>query len=783
MGVRRVDKGSGERFGELLRRHRLAAGLTQEELAERAGLSVRGVEYLERRQGQSPRRDTVELLAGALGLAGREYAAFKLAARRPPTPNAPTRPPEEPRRDLPTPLTSFVGREREVEVVGELLLRPEVRLLTLTGPGGVGKTRLALRVAEELRGEFRDGVFFVPLAPVRDPEIVAPTIATVLGVRATDEQPVVESLRAYLRDKRMLLLLDNFEQVVEAAPLVTELLAPTAGMRILVTSRALLRVRGEYAFPVPPLDLPDASRTPDAGALLRNEAMRLFADRARALDPAFGLAAENAPAVADLCRRVDGLPLAIELAAARVRVLPPEAMLSRLGDRLGLLVGGPRDLPDRQRTLRLTLEWSHRLLDEEERRLFRRLGVYCGGWTLDAVEALCSDAAGSDVLELLSGLVEKSLVDRDEPNGEPRFAMLETVREFAIERLVEAGEAPELQERHADYFLRLAERAEPELWGSRQREWLDRLEAERGNVRAALGWFLKAGDGERAVRLGTALQRFWFLGGHLAEGRWLETALFRESAAPTSARTKALAWSGGLACERGDFERAAELLGGSLESARSVGDKAGAALATTALSVLAFYRDDAVRAGELAEEGLALSRSVGNDWGIAQALNAVCIAAMPRGEFGRARAAGEESLALSRRVGDPERIAIVRGSLAQLALSEGEYQRAFDLMAQNLAPTCDRNYRRGIAVGLEVMAGIAGARGEAVRAARLVGAARAARASICSTFSLADLSLLKPYMDMARSRLTEAAFAAAVEEGRAMPVEEALEYARSGRLD
>ncbi|MDP8931409.1 MAG: AAA family ATPase [Actinomycetota bacterium] len=463
------------------------------------------------------------------------------------------------RNNLPLQLSSFVGRERELAQIRKLL--EENRLLTLTGPGGSGKTRLALQLAAAVSEEFEGGVYFVPLASVNDPDLVASTIAQSLGLaeatwpRTTGPLPggetrsALDRLMEHLRDREVLLVLDNFEQVLPAAALVTTLLEASPRLKVVVTSRAVLRLYGEHEYPVPPLGLPDPNHLPDLGALTQYEAVALFVQRATAVRPGFTVTNHNAPAIAEICARLDGLPLAIELAAAQIRLLTPEAILARLGSRLRLLVSGPRDLPKRQQTLRETIDWSYELLEASEQRLFARLAVFVAGWSLEEAEAVCGppEELGMEVFEGLSSLAEKSLVVVREDSPEPRFAMLETIREFALERLADGGEEEQQRRRHAETYLALAERAEPELVGPERRRWLDRLEREHDNFRSALAWSIQQGEVGTALRLVGALWRLWQARGYLGEGRrWTEEAL-QLPGAESNARVlaKALAAAGG----------------------------------------------------------------------------------------------------------------------------------------------------------------------------------------------------------------------------------------------
>src|SRR5919107_1508387 len=480
----------------------------------------------------------------------RPERVFQLIAPELPTSYPPLKTLDARTNNLPAQPTPLVGRESELGEVRDLLRAEGLRLLTLTGPGGIGKTRLGLQVAAELLDEFEDGVFFVALDPITASALVASAIAEPLGVVEAWDQPLEEGLKDYLGGKELLLVLDNFEQVLGGAPLVGNLLAACPKLKVLATSRSGLRVYGEQEYPVPPLELPRPGRLPPIDRLSQYEAVRLFIERAKAARPDFSVTDENAPAVAEICARLDGLPLAIELAAARVKLLTPGAMLERLGSRLKLLTGGARDLPERQRTLRGAIEWSHALLEEGEQVLFRRLAVSSGGRTLEALEAIC-DAEGDlpvDAFEGVSSLLDKSLLVREEgPEEESRLVMLETIHEYAREKLRESGEAEGVSGLHAQYFLAFAEEAEAELEGPDQASWMERLEADHDNFRAALSWLLEAGEAESALRIGGALWLFWRSRGHLSEGRrWLSEGLSGGDAAPAGVRARAMLVLGDL---------------------------------------------------------------------------------------------------------------------------------------------------------------------------------------------------------------------------------------------
>jgi predicted ATPase/DNA-binding CsgD family transcriptional regulator len=635
--------------------------------------------------------------------------------------------PAEPFWKVPTSLTSLVGRAQDVAAICTLLARPEVRLLTLLGVGGIGKTRLAIQVASRLRERFADGVCFVGLAAIRDPNLVTSAIAHELGLQEGGARPLEEAVTTWLRDKQFLLLLDNFEQVVSSAPLVQDLLSTCPRLVILVTSREVLRLAAEHLFPVPPLAFPDLAKQPEQEELAQYAAVSLFLERAQAIKPDFTLTQANGRAIAELCARLDGLPLALELAAARIRLLPPQALLARLGHRLQVLTGGVRDAPARQQTLRNTIQWSYDLLTAQEQRLFRCFSVFAGGCTLEAAEAVCGgggDAAGPEgsVLDGVSSLIDKSLLQQTGQEGEePRLSMLETIREYGRECLEACGEAEGMQHTHAAYYLALAEEAEQRMPGPERGSWLERLQREHENLRAALAWLMEHNEWETALRLGGALLQFWCMRGYLSEGRVeLARALAgSQGDVATPVRAKALLAAGTLAALQGDFAQAEALCGESLALFRALGYHRGSALTLTTLGYDALHQSDYAAARPLLEEAERLYREVEDKDGIALALGHLATLLLFQGEYDRARTLLEEAVVLSREGGDSWSIANALLLVARAMFCQGDLTRAQAPLEESLALARQEGYKEYIAYALWISGQVALLQGDQAAARSL----------------------------------------------------------------
>jgi predicted ATPase len=726
--------------------------------------------------------------------------------------------------NLPIQLTSFVGREKELTELKELI--ESTRLVTLTGAGGSGKTRLALQVAAEMIRHFQNGVFFVALAPITEPSLVASTIAQALSLTETAGRSILDSLKDYLQSKSLLLLLDNFEQVISGAPLVAELLAACAELKILVTSREGLRISAEREYSVPPLALPDLTKPPSVESLSQSAAVELFIQRAQAVKPDFNITNETAPAIAEICSRLDGLPLAIELAAARIKVLPPPVMLVRLENRLTILTGGARDLPARQQTLRNAIAWSYDLLDENEQKLFQRLSVFVAGCTVDAVEAVSGDAPDrASILDQLESLMGKSLLrEVERMGGEPRFLMLETLREFGLEQLDASGEQELVRGRHASFFLALAEGAEASLESAEQVQWMERMEQEHDNLRAVFEWSRTAqGAEEICLRLAGALGLFWEVHGHFSEGRERLSAVLSMEIAQgqTAERAKLLARAAELAYRQSDYPATHLLAQESLEIYRKLGDKEGIASMLIKLGNAATERGSYASASRFLEEALTIWRERKDKHGTARALISLGWSALRSGDAHLANARLEEALALSRELGDARSMGFELSGLGEVALRQGDYARATQLMEESLelrrqlgnkwgvgvslgmlgwVAMRERDWERAIArlgeslevrqeIGdkggsawcLERLAGVAMAQGQGEKAVRLFGAAAALRSSIGSVIDPVDQVRYKKNLNSLRAKLGKGKYKAAWDEGHAISLEQAAAYALEDR--
>ena len=669
--------------------------------------------------------------------------------------------------NLPLQPTPLVGREREIQELADLLRRPQTRIVSLTGTGGTGKTRLGLHAAAELLDEFPDGVFFVALAPLADADLVLSTIAQTLGVPVRS----ADALAAYVRDRQLLLVLDNFEHVIEAAPLVGAIAGGGSAAKVLVTTRAPLRLAGEQVYPVSPLETPEGHD--DLERLLRCESVALFASRSRSVRSDFVITDANARAVAEVCKALEGLPLAIELAASRVAVLPPATMLERLDDRLQLLKGGVRDVPERQRTMRATIDWSYDLLEPEQQQLFTRIAVFAGGFTLKAGESVCG--AGLDVVDALASLTENGLVRLGGTDEEPRFTMLETIGAYAAERLEESGCAEDLRRRHAEHFLALAEKAEPHLRGS-PGDWLVRLEDEHDNFRSALDCLEASGASERRLRLAGALWRFWYLKGHLAEGsRRLESALLAEPH-PTAARAKALNGAAVMAVNLVDSATAKLRAEEGVALHRTLGDRWGAAYAGFMLGNAHRLEGAETAARPLLEESLRVFRDLGDEHSALLVSRNLVGTYDALGDRRRARELSEDNLRRARAT-DNERIeASTLGVLATIALEEGRVADAASMLKTSLGIHDRLGDFLDTAVDLARFAVVLAREGKGLTAARLLGSLGSARDEIGLRRAAVD-ELSEEALSIVRAQVDAAALDDASEQGRTLTLPEAVTLA------
>ena len=811
-----VDKVSlTEREREILRL--LITGQTDRDIAEETILTVGTVKWYNRQ------------IYNKLGVRNRTEAstrAQQLGLLRSPAQPAALIPRSTPTHNLPAQITSFIGRSHELTVLKSSLL--ESRLVTLTGPPGAGKTRLALEVAATLLDYYRDGIYFVSLAPIQDAGLVAHMVAQALGIKESRADSVVTVLKAALHDKHLLLVLDNFEHLLTAAPLVSDLLAAAPHLTVLVTSRENLRLYGEQEFPVPPLQLPDLRQRSSAAALQSYEAVELFLRRAHAAQPDFVLNDDNAPSVAMICVHLDGLPLAIELAAAHIKFYAPSMLLLRLGHRLEALGEGARDLPARQRTLRATLAWSYDLLTAEEQHLFARLGVFVGGFGIDDAEVVCGNGLGVEIATGLESLLTKSLLGpMPGAFGEPRFTLLETLREYALEKLIEHDESERIYEQHARHFLALAERAAWDRNTPRESEWLTRFEAQQDNLRAALNWFyINDNDGQASLRFVTNLTSFWRTRGNPAEGRsrFAEALRLKGADTLTQARAEALRSAGAIAYLQCDYSAARGLYLEALDIDRAIGDQRGIAntligladmetaigaydtaepMFQQAIQIMQQIGDQGGVAGALCllawcplrsrgdypqaiawlEKGLALYQQMGNKVGTALAYSGLGEIAVRQGEMEEATILLEQSLRLRQELGERWGIAASLGSLAWVAMHQDNFERAIALLSESLRIRKDIGDPGGMAWCLEKLAEIAYAQNDDGRAVRIFGAAAALRTSANSAIDPTDQPEHDRLIAGIRARLGGEIFEAVWAEGQGISLEALLEYLSLSPVD
>lgn len=760
-------------FDRLLRGLRRNAGLTQEELAERAGVSTRTISDIERGLRTSVYQDTAERLAAALGLRAEQSRAFEAAARK----GARRGPAEAAATRIPTPATKLVGREREIELIDRALSNEQIRLLTLTGPGGIGKTRLAIEAARRAL-EQGQRVAFVPLSSVLDPGLVASTMAVFIGV-TSPEGALVRSIAQAL-GPRSLLVLDTFEHVIVAAPLVSELLSHNSGLKILVTSREALRLLGEHEVIVPALELPGRDEGTSGDDLLSHSAIQMFVERARAVRGDLRFDNESATLVREICTRLGGLPLAIELAAARVKHLSLEDLKDQLDRALNVLTGGPRDLPRRQQTMRDAIAWSYDLLIPQERSLLRNLGVFTGGWTLESAGAI-RESGDASLVASLSALVDKNLVYLSEPiKGAQRYSMLDVIREFAAEQLSQSGELDAAKESHAEYFLELAESAESEISGPDAKQWFRRLEGDHDNLRAALGWFIEGQDFERAVRLSGSIWQFWRRQGYFSEGRrWLRAGLSLDDSGSHPLRAKALWGAGWLAFVQGDFDEGLrlsdELALLALNTRRPI-DERNALTVRGMIQMSEGYFDKAL---ESFGGALELCRDLPMSWVVATSHMNLGQAKMHAGDREGAQDLIQRAQAIYQDIGDRNFVARCDGYLGLVALIAGDLDLAETRLTQNFEVSWEVEDLQGVAESLEGLASTSAARRvreSCIRSARLAGAAAALRERLAVKQYPFDRAAMEPFVDIAKDMLGAKPWTDAFDVGKAATMEETIEW-------
>ena len=776
-------------FGYWLRLRRKALDLTRDGLADRVGCSAETIRKIETEQ-RRPSSEMAERLADILNIPRDERTAFLRFARgdwrsapslgdeeapwRVSTPALP----QQPRSNLPATFTSLIGRDKDIAAVQDYLTNPDIRLVTLIGAPGIGKTRLSIASASKSLAEFSDGVFFVALAPLDQPSLIPSAISQALGYIEKNNLSPEERLIEGIANKRMLLVLDNCEHLIEdVTRLASSLLSACSRLKILTTSREALQIPGEWLYSVPALDMPKEYSIVDVETILEFPALVLFAERARAARSDFALNAKNIRAVASICSQLDGLPLAIELIAARVKTLSIEQIAARLDDRFALLTSGSRIAPSRQQTLRATLDWSYELLTETERELFRQLSVFVGGFTLEALESVALLDSNQSILDALSRLVDKSLL-LVEQQDQPRYRFLEPIRQYARDKLNETGESNLIQDRHLNYYLRVAEEAEPHLFRAGQQDWKNRLELDHDNLRVALAWSLESNQIEAGLKMAGALAWFWHSKGHLSEGNlWLEKILASGIGTQGKERAKALRASSILSTATGDYIRARAFAESSIKLYREIGDNRGTGLALIDLGASLHRGGNEEEAIESFEESLRLLRASEDRWGIAYAQLWLGDPWFRMGDIERAATSWEESLRLTQELGDHYLMAWSLGGLADVARLRADYKRATGMFKEALSLYQSSGDKFGPPFTLEALGLVAAALGDAKRAARLWGAASAWREAINEPLPLTYQRDYAASITQARTQLGEEVYASAWSEGHAMSPEQAIALA------
>jgi non-specific serine/threonine protein kinase len=684
--------------------------------------------------------------------------------------------------NLPAPLTSFIGREQELKEIKKL--HDDNRLLTLTGAGGSGKSRLALHVAADAIDQFIGGVFIVDLAPLQEPEMVLSAIAGTLGIREIPGESLLETLKHVLIEKRMLLILDNFEQIIEGASIVSELLSASPYLKVLVTSREALSIYGEQVYIVPPMSTPDPKNLEDTADLFDYESMQLFYQRARAAKPDFIVDDTNVADIAEVCVRLDGLPLAIELAAARSNIFSPEMIRDRLNSRFAILTSGSRDVPHRLQTLRGTLDWSYDLLDREEQILLARLSVFQGGRAVDSCEAVCAPGLSTDILDGLESLLNKNLLYQEQDLlGEPRFYMLETIHEYAYEKLVESGEAEKIKQRHSQYFANLAAEAEEELYGPRQGYWLDKLRVEYDNLRTAVRRSLGGADVLLGFQIIGALRYYWYSDGLIAESfKWIERALDSKGEIPSVMRAKVYITAADLSFIQGDQGKGRLFGRKALELSQESGDELTRAWALLSLSKnFSATRDQVPDGIILAEESLELFQELNYLPGITIALNILGELSRMADNYDDAEHYYQQCLELSRQAGDQRRIAVSLANLSSIAMHHGEYRQAELLERESIEMEVELGTKYYIGLSFACLSGIVAMQGHPKQAASLLGASESVLQTLGAKLQPADQIEVDQYLVVIQEQLDEKSFENALAEGRAMSFEQAISFALEER--